>query len=96
MIGAVVKHGGWGFENDVNYPCDVLIISGEYDVPQPFGGSRISNFWYWKRVLPDGTLNNTEEHGYGDFIESDNEYRVVTTTILERGEKTITTELIKL
>lgn len=71
-IGTVVKHTGWGFENDSNYPCDVLIVDGEY-----FVEGRISNFWSWRRVLEDGQLGDIER-GYGYFEESDKKYKVET------------------
>jgi len=29
-IGTVVRHTGWRFEDDNNYPCDVLITDGQY------------------------------------------------------------------
>ncbi len=38
----------------------VRITGGQYWAPGGF-----SNFWYWREVLPDGTLSETEEHGYG-------------------------------
>ena len=50
--GDIVKHPD-GYE--------VKITSGYYLDPT-YG--RLSNFWYWKRVLPDGKLGK-EEHGYG-------------------------------
>ena len=73
MIGTVVRHTGWGFKKDKNYPCDVLIISGEY-----MGQYGISNFWVWRRILNDGELAPVEQ-GYGSFIESDKKYEVITT-----------------
>jgi hypothetical protein len=33
---------------------------------------RVSNFWYWNRLLPDGSLAETE-HGYGSFENIENE-----------------------
>ena len=27
--------------------------------------NRISNYWYWKEVLPDGTLKKRKSSGYG-------------------------------
>lgn len=27
---------------------------------------RLSNHWYWKKVLPNGKLSSEEENGYGD------------------------------
>jgi hypothetical protein len=59
-INSIVKFSGWRFNKDY-YPCDVYIISGQY-----LSGGRVSNFWYWKRILPNGDLSE-EEHGYGDF-----------------------------
>ena len=38
----------------------VKIISGQF-----WGEHGLSNFWYWREVLPDGTLSETLEHGYG-------------------------------
>ena len=60
-INSVVHHTGWRFEGNPNYPCDVYIISGQY-----LSNDRVSNFWKWKRILPNGDLAKTE-HGYGDF-----------------------------
>ena len=68
----VVRHTGWRFEDDKNYPCDVLIISGQY-----WSNGRLSNHWHWKRILPDGNLGK-EEYGYGSFEESDKKYEVKT------------------
>lgn len=64
-------------EKELNYPCDVYVVSGNYMV-----GGRISNFWYWKRVLPDGTLSETE-NGYGKFVQSENEYDVTITVSIK-------------
>lgn len=69
-IGTVVRHTGWGFENDKNYPCDVLIIDGSYT-----RNGRVSNFWEWKRVLPDGSLSELER-GYGSFLNSSEKYDI--------------------
>ena len=46
----------------VIHPKDGLveITSGQY-----WGTHGLSNFWYWKKVLPDGTLDSEERHGYG-------------------------------
>ena len=71
-IGTVVRHTGCRFEDDKNYPCDVLITNGQY---MSYG--RLSNFWYWQRVLPDGSLAETE-HGYGSFEKSDKNYEIET------------------
>ena len=69
-INSVVRHTGFRHENNENYPCDVFIINGAY-----LSNGRVSNFWYWKRVLPNGDLGEIE-CGYGSFEESDNEYEV--------------------
>ena len=63
-IGTIVSHTGWGFEKSENYPCDVYITSGKY-----LSGGRLSNFWYWRRVLSNGKLAK-EECGYGSFEET--------------------------
>ena len=77
IIGTVVRHTGWRFEDDKNYPCDVLITRGQY-----MSNGRLSNFWYWRRVLDDGTLADTE-HGYGSFEESEKNYDVETTIVVK-------------
>jgi len=69
--GTIVKHTGWGKEDDKNYPCDVLIKSGHYKV-----NGRLSNFWYWQRILENGQLCETIEHGYGSFEKSDKNYKI--------------------
>jgi len=69
-IGTIVRHTGWRFEDDKNYPCDVFITDGQY-----LSGGRVSNFWYWKRVLSDGTLAKTEQ-GYGSFEKSEKNYEI--------------------
>lgn len=38
----------------------VKITSGRY-----WGEFGVSNFWYWREVLPGGKLADKEEHGYG-------------------------------
>ena len=38
----------------------VKIISGQF-----WGEHGLSNFWYWREVLLDGSLSETLEHGYG-------------------------------
>lgn len=40
----------------------VRIISGYYLDPEY---KRLSNFWYWREVLKDGSLAKKEESGYG-------------------------------
>lgn len=59
---SVVYHTGWRFENNPNYPCHVYIIGGQY-----LSNDRVSNYWTWKRILPNGDLAQPE-HNYGDFI----------------------------
>ncbi len=53
---------------------DVVITGGSY-----YGASGgVSNFWYWREILPDGTLGE-QKHGYdnkGEFTETDNKYEV--------------------
>lgn len=44
----------------------VQITSGQY-----WGEHGLSNFWYWREVLPDGSLSPTEEHGYGWRVEEE-------------------------
>lgn len=63
-VNSIVWYDGSFYKVDENYPCDVYIISGDF-----YSNDRISNFWHWKRVLPDGTLSE-EESGYGGFYES--------------------------
>lgn len=75
-IGSIVRHTGWRKEDDPNYPCDVLIEDGQFE-----SHGRVSNYWYWRRVLPDNTLSE-REHGYGSFEVSDNQYKI--TTIVEK------------
>jgi hypothetical protein len=67
----IVRHNGFQKDGNLNYPCDVLIIGGDYYV-----GGRISNFWSWQRVLSDGTIISEIETGYGDFSEIENKYKV--------------------
>src|SRR5262245_21766418 len=38
----------------------VEITDGEY-----WGRQGLSNFWYWRDVLPDGALSIVEKSGYG-------------------------------
>jgi len=72
-IGSVVKHAGWQKDEKI-YPCDVYIESGCY-LDSIYG--RVINFWYWRRVLEDGSLAETE-HGYGSFEKSDKNYEIET------------------
>ena len=50
-IGDRVKHPEHGL---------VEIVDGQY-----WGSHGLSNFWYWQKVLPDGTLDSEKLHGYG-------------------------------
>jgi len=38
----------------------VEITEGQY-----WGAYGLSNFWYWREVMYDGSLSKKEEHGYG-------------------------------
>lgn len=38
----------------------VEIVDGQY-----WGTHGLSNFWYWKKVKPDGSLGKYKYHGYG-------------------------------
>ncbi len=38
----------------------VKITEGQF-----WGDYGVSNFWYWREVMPDGSLSKKEEHGYG-------------------------------
>lgn len=49
-VGATIKHPDGR---------TVKIASGQF-----LSGGRVSNFWYWNEVMPDGTLGK-EECGYG-------------------------------
>ena len=71
-IGTIVRHTGWGKEKNKNYPCDVLITSG-----QLFSNGRLSNFWSWKRITSTGKLSKTE-HGYGSFVKKIKKYKITT------------------
>ena len=62
--GSIVRHTGWRFEDDANYPCDVYINNGQYEV-----NGRLSNWWTWQRILKDGSLSDPE-NGYGSFEET--------------------------
>jgi hypothetical protein len=50
-IGDIVEHPKQG---------KVKITDGQY-----WGTYGVSNFWYWKKVMPDGTLSKKTYHGYG-------------------------------
>lgn len=50
-IGDVVKHPDGR---------TVKITEGRY-----WGDHGLSNFWYWREVLKDGSLSDKVEHGYG-------------------------------
>jgi hypothetical protein len=43
----------------------VIITAGQY-----WGEHGLSNFWYWREVLPDGKLG-VEENGYGWQVEQE-------------------------
>jgi hypothetical protein len=73
MINKIVRQGKFGIYppfNKKNYPCDVLIISGEY-----MGEYGLSNYWTWKRILKNGKLGPIES-GYGDFTKPKGKYKV--------------------
>ena len=38
----------------------VKIVEGQF-----YGRYGLSNFWCWREVLPDGSLSEKLEHGYG-------------------------------
>lgn len=46
----------------------VLILSGSF-----YSNGRVSNFWTWRNVFPDGTLGPILS-GYGDFSECPKKY----------------------
>ncbi len=50
-VGDIVKHPSGRM---------VKIISGKY-----WGAHGLSNFWYWREILPNGTPSDNVEHGYG-------------------------------
>lgn len=58
--GTMVKHTGWQQHSD-HYPSLIIIKEGTF-----LSNGRVSNFWYWKRLLDDGSLG-PDEHGYGSF-----------------------------
>lgn len=72
-IGSIVRHNGWRFEDNPQYPCDVYITNGQY-----LSNGRVSNFWYWRPILNESTLGK-EECGYGDFSLAGNEYEIIIT-----------------
>ena len=45
---------------------EVIIVDGEY-----MSNGRISNFWYFREILPNGTMSPKREHGYGHSLVSD-------------------------
>lgn len=71
-IGTFVRHSGFGFEDNPNYPCDVLIVDGHYMI-----NNRLSNWWEWRRILSNGELS-VIECGYGSFEKSNGRYILVT------------------
>lgn len=75
MINSIVRHTGWRFEDNENYPCDVMIVSGAFEVK-----GKISNFWYWRRILSDGSLSEIER-GYGSFEKTENKYKIETKVV---------------
>jgi len=52
----------------VNHPDGRLV---EITGGQFYGTYGVSNFWYWKEVLEDGSFG-PEEHGYGWFVKENN------------------------
>lgn len=72
QINEIVKHTGWRFENDPNYPCDVIITGGSL-----MSNGLLSNFFYWKRITENG-ISEKEECGYGSFEKTENEYNIET------------------
>jgi hypothetical protein len=69
---SVVKYVGHSSNDNIN-SCDVLIRQGSY-----LSRGRVSNFWYWQRILEDGSLNGIES-GYGNFVQSDKFYQIEVT-----------------
>lgn len=67
--GIVESQNGNGKPLSVGLVCKhpdgrtVKITSGQY-----WGTYGLSNFWYWREVMPDETLADKEEHGYGWLI----------------------------
>ena len=64
-IGSIVEYTG------SKKPYDVYIVSGKY-----MANGRVSNYWFWRRVLKDGTISKRLEHGYGSFEESEKKYEI--------------------
>lgn len=52
----------WKIGDRVQHPDGrtVEITNGRF-----WGMYGVSNHWYWREVLPDGSLSKTEENGYG-------------------------------
>lgn len=65
-IGSIVTYNG------DKKPYDVYIVSGCY-LDSTY--NRLSNFWYWRKVLRNGNLGRLES-GYGYFTESDFKYKI--------------------
>jgi len=63
-IGSIVTY----MDGEKQY--DVYIIDGQYN-----GSNGLSNFWYWRPILDDGTLGEIQ-HGYGFFKESNTKYNI--------------------
>lgn len=61
MVEEVMGGAPFAIGDEVRSPDGrrVRIVNGQY-----WGEYGLSNFWYWREVLPDGTLG-PEEHGYG-------------------------------
>lgn len=54
-----------------------------------WGTSGVSNFWYWREVLEDGTLSEVKEHGYGIQLKEIKEWikiQVPSPLVLYKGE----------
>lgn len=64
----IVTHGGFE-QKSKNYPCDVIIESGDYLNEK----GEVVNQWQWRRILPDFKLGKVET-GSGDFYVSENQY----------------------
>ena len=44
----------------------IKIVDGQY-----YGIRGVSNFWYFREVMPGGALSERLEHGYGNEIRQD-------------------------